>query len=98
MDGAQEIVETPTQFFSNPETIKGVDKIIKVYEKLQMPDFSLGLTQEFEEVVDPKENAPNRDDNDVVPNVKPISEIDIHRSHWSKSFKGGRKNMFTVYE
>ncbi|KVH94963.1 hypothetical protein Ccrd_002968 [Cynara cardunculus var. scolymus] len=73
--GAQEIVETPTQFFSNPETIKGVDKTIKIYEKLQMPDFSLGLTQEFEEVAEPKETAPNKEDDDVVSNVKPISEI-----------------------
>ncbi|KVH99382.1 hypothetical protein Ccrd_022387 [Cynara cardunculus var. scolymus] len=75
MGGAQEIVETLTQFFSNPETIEGVDKTIKVYEKLQMSDFSFGLTQEFDDVSDLKENAPNRDDNDVVPNVKPISEI-----------------------
>ncbi|KVH98681.1 hypothetical protein Ccrd_023091, partial [Cynara cardunculus var. scolymus] len=73
--GAQEIVETPTQFVSNPETIKGVDKTIKIYDKLHMPDFSLSFTQEFEEVAEPKETAPNKEDDDVVPNVKPISEI-----------------------
>ncbi|KVH87884.1 hypothetical protein Ccrd_024803 [Cynara cardunculus var. scolymus] len=43
-----------------------------VWEKklidLVMPDFSLGLTQEFEEVVDSKENAPNKEDDNVVPN------------------------------
>ncbi|KVI06645.1 hypothetical protein Ccrd_015002 [Cynara cardunculus var. scolymus] len=60
MEGAQDIVETPTQFFSHVEIIKRVEKAIKVYEKLQMLDFSLGLTQELGEVADAKENDPNR--------------------------------------